>query len=132
MPRHRKGRTGERQLNGAHPGHDDPFSFGLFHVQDPGIKRPGKKYDARTYYLKGLSHEERGEHALAIRDYDKAIRLDPQLAWAYYHRAIACGNAGDRSGWAEDLRAAARLGLRIAIEMLASSGDTHKKSGDTT
>lgn len=116
----------------SHAGHDDPFAYGLFHVQDPGVKRPGKKYDARAYYLKGLSHEERGEHTLAIRDYDRAIRLDPQLAWAYFHRAIAHGKSGDRSGWAEDLRVAARLGLRIAIDMLASSGSVNKIPGDNT
>ena len=87
----------------------------------------GIERNARAYYLSGLSHEERGEYANAIRDYDRAISLDPGLAWAYYHRGIAHGGAGHGRKKVEDLRAAARLGLRIAIDMLAVCGRSHKR-----
>ena len=103
---------------------DDPFIHGLSHMQATdnviACDTEGIEHNARAYYVSGLSHEEQGEYANAIRDYDRAISLDPGLAWAYYHRGIAHGGAGHRRKKVEDLRAAARLGLRMAIDMLAT------------
>jgi tetratricopeptide (TPR) repeat protein len=135
MLRNGRDKRGEQGPKTVRAGHDDPFGLGLLHAQEiePGVKRPGdQEHRARTYYLRGLSHEARGEYALAIREYDRAIRLDQRLAWAYYHRGIAHGNMGDPGRRAEDLREAARLGLRIAIDMLALSGRVNEKPGDNT
>lgn len=74
--------------------------------------------DAKTCYNRGLAHERRGDCVSAINDYDRAISLDPKLAWAYYHRALAHGSRGNRRQQLKDLRAAARLGLRAALDIL--------------
>lgn len=78
--------------------------------------------DARSCYLLGLAHEKRGDYVSAIHEYDRAIRLDPALAWAFYHRGISHGNIGNDREQAEDLRAAARLGLWIAPNRFATPG----------
>ena len=110
---------------------DDPCIHGLAHMQKKdtviACGTDGTEHNARAYYVRGLSHEERGEYANAIREYDRAISLDPCLAWAYYHRGIAHGGAGHRRKKVEDLRAAARLGLGIAIDMLTVCDRLHKR-----
>ncbi len=99
---------------------EDPFEHALAHTQKSetnSISKPASTdQNARAYYLRGLSHEKRGDFTRAIQCYDRALSLDPRLAWAYYHRGIAHGSAGNSRQQAEDLRAAARLGLLIAID----------------
>ena len=112
--------------------HNDPFEDVFTHTlanETNSISKPASTdQHARAYYLRGLSHEKRGDFTRAIRCYDRALSLDPRLAWAYYHRGIAHGSAGNSRQQAEDLRAAARLGLLIAIEMLAVCDRSRKKA----
>ena len=110
---------------------DDPCGYGRAHTKKRETavvsESDGVERNARAYYLNGLSHEERGEYTSAIRDYDRAISLDPGLAWAYYHRGIAHGGAGHHRKQVEDLRTAARLGLAIAVDMLTVCDRPRKK-----
>ena len=43
--------------------------------------------NAKVYYYRGLIHECRGDYNLAIKDYNKALQLNPRLAQAYHKRA---------------------------------------------
>ncbi len=82
--------------------------------------------DAKGYYNRGRAYQRRGDCLNAIGDYDKAIVLDPRLAWAYYHRGLAHGDRGNRRQQVRDLKAAARLGLGIALDILAARKRTGK------
>jgi len=83
-------------------------------------------HDAKGYYNRGRAYQRRGDFLNAIGEYDKAIALDPRLAWAYYHRGLAHGDRGNRRQQARDLKAAARLGLGIALDILAARKRTGK------
>lgn len=94
---------------------------------DSTISNP---HNAREYYLRGLLFEKSGDSSRAIADYDKAINLDPRLAWAYYRRALAHGAKGNSAEQSKDLQAAARLGLWMAMDMLTLYSDIGR--GDLT
>ena len=50
----------------------------------------------------------------AIRDFGRALRLDPELAPAYYSRGVAHQALGNRSGAIADFERALALGLSEA------------------
>jgi tetratricopeptide (TPR) repeat protein len=83
-------------------------------------------HDAKGYYNRGRAYQRRGDCLNAIGDYDRAIALDPRLAWAYYHRGLAQGDRGNRRQQVRDLKAAARLGLGMALDILATRERTGK------
>ena len=43
-----------------------------------------------AYNNRGNAYEKKGEHDLAIADFDKAIEIDPKYAFAYDNRGNAC------------------------------------------
>lgn len=106
----------------------DPFDHGLARGFSGAHGQNDTQNAARAHYLRGLAQEERGEYIYAIREYDRALSLDPRLAWAYYHRGIAHGSSGNFRQETEDLQAAARLGLRAAADALAACGSAIKKT----
>jgi tetratricopeptide (TPR) repeat protein len=89
-------------------------------VNGPGGMIETHPHDAKGYYNRGRAYQRRGDCLNAIGDYDRAIALDPRLAWAYYYRGLAHGDRGNRRQQARDLKAAARLGLGIALDILAA------------
>jgi tetratricopeptide (TPR) repeat protein len=60
----------------------------------------------------------------AIADFDAAIKLDPGYATAFYNRANAKLNAGDKPGAIADYREAVALrpGFKEAADMLKELG----------
>jgi len=50
--------------------------------------------DAEAYCSRGFAHAEKGEYDLAIKDYGKAIDLNPDYALAYYNRGFAYQGKG--------------------------------------
>ena len=44
----------------------------------------------------GASTVTLGQHQRAVEDFNVAIRLDPQYAWAYYGRGVAYDNLGQK------------------------------------
>ena len=58
----------------------------------------------------------------AIKDYDKAIELNPQDAIAYFNRGIAYGKLGNYQQAIKDFKTAARLGNEKAQDYLRSQG----------
>ena len=50
--------------------------------------------DSRSYLNEGNDLSSNGDYQEAIKQYDEAIRLDPDYAKAYFNRAYAYGELG--------------------------------------
>lgn len=59
-----------------------------------------------------------GNRTQAIKDYDKAIELDPQDAMAYYDRGLTYNKLGNYQQAIADVKIAARLRLKEAQDLL--------------
>ncbi len=58
-----------------------------------------------------------GDYQRAIDDLDEAIRLDPELALAYYNRALASTLLGNDAAARQDIDRAVELGMdRATLE----------------
>lgn len=84
------------------------------------MKFKGKLSPAETYYLQGNRKSELGNYKGAIVDYDEAICLKPDFAYAYYNR----GNAKDRLGQISD----AKSDINIAMELAEQTGHVALKT----
>lgn len=60
----------------------------MFQVKDKLAWNEHAHFHPTAYYNRGIAYYNKGQLDLAINNYDKAIELDPQLANAYYGRAI--------------------------------------------
>ena len=56
-----------------------------------------------------------GYFELAVRDFSEAIRLNPQLALAYYGRSLTYTMMGDDVAAGHDVNRAAALGFDLAL-----------------
>jgi tetratricopeptide (TPR) repeat protein len=65
--------------------------------------------EARFYYECGNSWSEKEDHEMAIKDYDEAIRLDPQFVAAYASRGLSWCLRGEYAKAIEDCDQAIRL-----------------------
>ena len=69
---------------------------------------------AEEYFNLGYTKQVSGDLAGSIRDYDEAIRLNPNYYRAYYNRSIARLNTGDLDGALDDANEAIRLNPQSA------------------
>jgi tetratricopeptide (TPR) repeat protein len=51
-------------------------------------------HDADFFFNRGLEYDNKGQFDRAIQEYDRAIRLNPNLASAVYNRALVYANQG--------------------------------------
>ena len=65
-------------------------------------QRPEKKKDAEYYFSQGIVNFHESNYREAIKDYTKAIELDPALTQAYNNRGIAKAELKDYQGEIED------------------------------
>ena len=65
--------------------------------------------DAAIWNNRGMAHEAKGEHDMAIADYTNAIDLSPTFYSAYQNRGDARKAKGEDAGAAADLKRAAEL-----------------------
>ena len=77
---------------------------------------------AEAYFNRGIAYARLEENQQAIKDFDKAIELNPKLAQPYYNRAIAYLRLGDDRQAIEDYKSAARLGHKRAQDFLKAKG----------
>ena len=68
---------------------------------------------AEMYYNRGLAHSKKGEVELAIKNYTKAIELNPDYADAYYRRSKIWLHLGKTEKAKSDMAAASSIGINI-------------------
>jgi len=67
------------------------------------------KPKADDFYLQSVEKRNKADFQGAIKDLNQAIRINPKYAFAYYRRAEARQNTGEREKAVEDLQKAAEL-----------------------
>ena len=70
--------------------------------------------------MRGIVKDQLEDYQGAITDYNKAIEIDPQDAYAYYFRGSARESVNDLEGACYDWRKGADLGDKDAAEYLES------------
>ncbi|MEL7036218.1 MAG: pentapeptide repeat-containing protein [Cyanobacteria bacterium J06592_8] len=73
------------------------------------IGMPTNTGNAKDYYFWGVQEAKEGNYVNAIDFYSQAIRLDPDLAAAYFGRSMARADLGDLVGAIADARFAQEL-----------------------
>lgn len=76
-----------------------------------------------AYYNRGNLHFSQQKIQEAINDYTEALRLQPDLADAYFNRGLAWLKAGDEAQGRADLSKAGELGVMAAYNILKRMGD---------
>ena len=71
--------------------------------------------EAEEHFSTGINLHGAGRLQSAIRQYDEAIRLDPQLAKAYNSRGVAYGLLGQYQRAIQDLDEAIRLEALLGV-----------------
>ena len=69
---------------------------------------------ARDYFAAGLAHSNAGQYFDAIQDYDKAIALNPNHAFALSNRSIANRRLGNTSQAENDCRIAKKIDSSVS------------------
>jgi tetratricopeptide (TPR) repeat protein len=77
---------------------------------------------AGFYCARGRVYEKLGDNQQALKDYSKAIELDPKEASPYFIRGGIYLKLGNNEQAMTDLKIAARLGLKLAQDLLRSQG----------
>ena len=77
--------------------------------------------DVNPYYDRGITYSEKGDYGNAIKDYTKAIELQPDYASAYYNRGVAYGQKGDYGNAIKD--------YTKAIELQPNYADAYNNRG---
>lgn len=72
---------------------------------------------AVLYALRGYARTTQGEHDLAVRDYDRAIKAKRDVFWIHSERGDAQFNVGDYAGALDSYRAALELEPEIAVAL---------------
>jgi tetratricopeptide (TPR) repeat protein len=75
----------------------------------------------KAWLNRGNVLARQGKHNDAIEDYSTAIAFDPEYGPAYYNRAVARQTLKMRTEACEDLKKAARLGVKIDPRFRASA-----------
>ena len=84
---------------------------------------------AAAYNNRGFSYDDLGEYRLAIKDFDEALRLDPNYAYAYNNRGVAYDNLGEHRRAIQDYDQALRFDPGYAIAY-NSRGNAYELLGE--
>jgi tetratricopeptide (TPR) repeat protein len=69
----------------------------------------GKEGMASAYTNRANAYDEKGDSQRALRDYNEAIRINPDHPFAYYNRGLFYGHHGDNEHAIADYTEAIRL-----------------------
>ena len=81
------------------------------------------------YNNRGIDYGEKGEHDLAIKDFDKAIELKPDYAFAYNNRGAVYRSKGEYEQAIEDCNKAIQLKSDYA-EPYSNRGSAYRNKGE--
>ena len=84
---------------------------------------------AEIYNNRGIAHESKGEHDLAIAGYNEAIRLNPKYAFAFNNLGIAHESKGEHDLAIADYNEAIRLNPKYAFAF-NNRGIAHESKGE--
>jgi lipoprotein NlpI len=70
---------------------------------------------SRAYFNRGRAYSDKGQYNLAILDFDRAVRLDPEYPDAFNGRGIAYAGMGQSERALQDFDQAIRLDPNYAI-----------------
>ena len=86
-----------------------------------------------AYSNRGNAFDDKKDYVHAIADFDAAIKIDPRYATAFYNRANAKLNAGDKPGAIEDYREAVTLrpGFRMPPTCSSSLARSNRRAAAT-
>ena len=86
---------------------------------------PEPDESAEDYFNRGNAYAEKGEHDAAIRDFTKAIRLDPHWAVAYNNRGYSYYCKGYRDRAVADYSQVIRLAEKPDAMMYCDRGSAY-------
>ena len=89
--------------------------LGVFFFISPQLFARGIREGAGFYNNRGLEYLNNGDNDLAIEDFSRAIRMEPDNANFYYYRGDAYFNKGQYNPAIEDYTRAILLGLHYAV-----------------
>jgi tetratricopeptide (TPR) repeat protein len=75
-----------------------------------------------AYNNRGLAYADLGQYKQAIKDYDRAIELNPEDAKAYNNRGIAYWMLNMIHAGCSDLKTACKLGGCKGLEFVREKG----------
>ena len=81
--------------------------------------------DARAYFNQGLAKYDLQDYTGAIKDFTRAIELNPKYAEAYGGRGLAKYSLKDKQGALEDLSKSGELGYSTAYDIIKFIQDEH-------
>ena len=84
---------------------------------------------ADAFNYRGVAYGHKGDYDRAIRDYDEAIRLDPEYADAFFNRGNAYDDKGDYDRAIQDYDQAIRLDPDFPLAFF-NRGNRYRIEGD--
>ncbi len=101
--------------------------MGIFDIFRGSAKKDEKKIDAKELSDKAAALTASGRHKDAIVCYDKALKIDPDLAFAWFNKAKSFSALGRADEATTCIRKAANLGLAEAQKACEQSGTLYKQ-----
>lgn len=101
--------------------------MGIFDIFRGSAKKEEKEMDAKALSDKGAALTASGRHKDAIACYDKALKIDTALAFAWFNKAKSLSALGRADEATTCIRKAANLGLDEAKKVCEQSGILYKQ-----
>ena len=87
------------------------------------------EWTVEDYFQFGIDNQQKGNYAAAIKDYDQAIKLNPEYANAYNNRGIVKDDLGDFAAAIADYDEAIKLNPKDA-NAYCNRGNAKSRLGD--
>jgi len=92
--------------------------FLIWTVASVAIWRWANRFSAHQYHVSGFQRSRKGDFDGALADDNKAIKLDPKCATAYYNRGLARSRKGDQNGAMADYNNAIKFDPGFVLHII--------------